>query len=307
MMTESDVLIVGAGGAGLSGGLMLARSRRKVTILDGGQPRNALASHMHGFLSRDGWSPLALISSGRAEVESYGATVESTQALSVAPIDSGFELTLASGDLHRTRRLLVTTGLRDELPSIPGLAAHWGCGVAHCPYCDGWEARDSRIAVIATEPGSVHQAQLLRQLSDRITYFTEATQLSETDRNGLRVRGIEIVVTRIARVIADGRMLAGLELEDGSRRPFDTVFVRPKAIPNDALLKQLGAAMQTRPDGQDWVVVDTNGRTSIAGVWAAGNVVNAAATVPVSAAAGSMAGTAINADLVAEDIAAAVR
>lgn len=303
MNTESDVLIVGAGGAGLSGGLMLARSRRAVTILDGGQPRNAVSAHMHGVLSRDGWSPLALISAGRAEVEGYGAVIQRTTAVSVTATESGFDVSLESGDLHRTRRLLVASGLRDELPAIPGLAGLWGHGVAHCPYCDGWEARDSRIAVIATEPASVHQAQLLRQLTDRVTYFSEGTPLGEADRRGLAARGIDIVEKRIGRLTADGPTLTGVELADGRRIPYDTVFVRPRSIPNDALLKQLGADTITGPDGQEWVAVDSTGRTSIRGAWAAGNVVSAAATVAVSTGAGSLAGTAINADLVAEDIA----
>lgn len=306
--TETDVLIVGAGSAGLSAALMLARSRRHVIVLDGGAPRNAVAAHMHGVLGRDGWSPLELIATGREEIARYGAVLESQQAVSAEATPDGFAVTLADGSIRMARRLLIAGGLRDELPPIPGLAEYWGHGVAHCPYCDGWEVRDRRLAVLATGSGvgSLHQAQLLRQLSEHVTYFVEGTELSAPDLEALVVRGISVETRRIAAVTSADGELTGLRLHDGAEIPVDAVFVRPTAVPSDDLLRQLAADVTTDADGTAWTVVDPTGRTSIPGVWAAGNVVNPAATVPVSAAAGSTAGAAINADLVADEITSAL-
>jgi thioredoxin reductase len=303
-MTEeaADVLIVGAGSAGLSAALMLARSRRRVIVLDGGPPRNAVAAHMHGVLGRDGWSPLDLVATGRDEVISYGAVIEQQQAVAVERDTAGFTVTLGDGETRIARRLLFAGGLRDELPAIPGLSERWGSGVAHCPYCDGWEARDARIAVIATGTASIHQAQLLRQLSPHLTYYVEGTELSEADRASLVARGIGVETRRVASVVSSGRKVTGVRLGDGTHVVVDAIFVRPRAIPADVLLHELGAASETGADGHAWVTVDARGRTSVPGVWAAGNVVDPAPTVPVSAAAGSTAGAAINADLVDDEI-----
>ncbi|HWM34798.1 MAG TPA: NAD(P)/FAD-dependent oxidoreductase [Pseudolysinimonas sp.] len=303
---EYDVLIVGAGSTGLSAALMLARSRRRVLVLDGGRPRNAVSAHMHGVLGRDGWAPLDLVSSGMDEVTRYGATIEHSAASGVETHGDGFTVTLSGGEVRTGRRLLVAGGLRDELPAIAGLAEHWGRGVAHCPYCDGWEARDSRIAVVSTGPLSLHQAQLLRQLSPHVTYFVEGTELPEADLEALVARGIAVENRRIAAVEAGADGITALRLHDGAALPVDTVFVRPRAVPNDALLHRLRAATEPGIDDHDWVIVDATGRTSVPGVWAAGNVVNPAATVPVSSAAGATAGAAINADLVADEITGAL-
>jgi thioredoxin reductase len=300
--SEYDVLIIGAGSAGLSAALMLARSRRRIAILDTGEPRNAVTAHMHGVLGRDGWSPLALLATGRDEIARYGVVVEDARVRSVTIDGSRFTTTLEDGGIRVARRLLVATGLRDQLPDIPGLAEHWGSGVAHCPYCDGWEVRDSRIAVLSTGLASIHQAQLLRQLTPHVTYFVEGTELPEADFAGLIARGIAVETRRVASVESRDGVIRALRLHDGAEIATDTVFVRPRAVPNDRMLRDLGAATAPGIDDQEWVVVDATGRTSVPGVWAAGNVVTPAATVPVAAAAGSTAGIALNADLVADEI-----
>jgi thioredoxin reductase len=304
--TESDVLIVGAGSAGLSAGLMLARSRRRILLLDGGAPRNAVAAHMHGVLGRDGWSPLELLATGRDEIGRYGGVVEPGRAVSITGESGHFLAALDDGSERTARRLILASGLTDDLPPIPGLAEQWGAGVAHCPYCDGWEARDSRIAVVSTGAASLHQAQLLRQLSAEVTYYVEGTDLAEPDLAALVVRGIKIEPRRIASIESTGGTVTAIVVHDGAVIPTDAVFIRPRALPNDILLHQLGAASTPGVDGHDWITVDATGRTSIPGIWAAGNVVNPAATVPVSAAAGSTAGAAINADLVEHEIQSAL-
>ncbi|MDQ2698744.1 MAG: NAD(P)/FAD-dependent oxidoreductase [Actinomycetota bacterium] len=307
MTTDADVLIVGAGSAGLSAALMLARSRRRVIVLDGGPPRNAAAAHMHGVLGRDGWSPVDLVATGRDEVLRYGATIEPQSAVSAVRDGSLFTVTLEDGTHRSARRLLIAGGLRDELPAITGLDEHWGSGVAHCPYCHGWEVRDSRIAVVASGPASLHQVQLVRQLSPHVTYVVEGTELPEPDLAALVARGIGVETRRIASVLSVDGAVSGLRMHDGSELAIDAIFVRPRSIPADGLLHALGAASEAGPDDHAWISVDGTGRTSIPGLWAAGNVVNPSATVPVTAAAGSTAGAAINADLVHDEVQRALR
>ena len=162
-----DVVVVGGGAAGLSGALALARARRSVLVIDAGAPRNAPAGHVHNYLGREGTPPAELLAIGRAEVAGYGGEIvdRHRHVRRQAPGTARFRVTLADGATVRARRLLVTTGLVDELPDVPGLAERWGRDVLHCPYCHGWEVRDQAIGVLATGPLAVHQALLWRQWS----------------------------------------------------------------------------------------------------------------------------------------------
>src|SRR5918995_2490654 len=158
-----DVVVVGGGAAGLSGALMLARSRRSVVVVDAGAPRNAPAAGVHGLLAREGMPPGELFERGRAEVRSYGGSVVEGEVVSAERDGDGFTVGLADRRTVRARRLLVTTGLVDELPDVPGLRERWGRDVLHCPYCHGWEARDQAIGVLACGPIAGHPALLFRQ------------------------------------------------------------------------------------------------------------------------------------------------
>lgn len=296
-----DVIVVGGGSAGLSAALMLGRARRRVLVLDSGDPRNAVAAHMHGVLGHDTMPPLELLARGRAEVARYGVEIRDVAATAVTVTSDG--VTVVAGTEERGRRLVLATGLRDRLPDIPGLGELWGSGVLVCPYCDGWELRDRRIGVLATGPGGVQQAQLLRQWSPSITYLGgELTDPDPVDATGLGARGIAIERRGISRVVRDGDALL-VHLSDGATLQLDAIFMHPRPEPRDELLRQLGAEL----DERGWAVVDSSGRTSVPNVWAVGNLVSRVANVPVAMADGSMAGGAINADLVAEEVALAIR
>ncbi|WP_127792592.1 NAD(P)/FAD-dependent oxidoreductase [Agromyces sp. LHK192] len=322
-----DVIIVGGGSAGLSAALMLGRSLRRTLVIDEGRPRNAVAGHMHGVLGRDHTSPLDLLAEGRRELGRYehvaveasavvaSAVVTATRTDAASRTDpsgggsSGaprFAVELADGTRHLARRLLVASGLRDELPDIPGLAAQWGTGVVVCPYCDGWEHRGRRVAVLAGGPMSTHQAQLMRQLSDDVVYLVSGTELSDASRAALLARGIAVEQREVREVVADddGR-LRGIRFEDGDVREVDVVFAAPAPRPNDTVLRALDAAFEER-QGAEWVVLDQMGRTSVPGLFAAGNVTDPRSSVPFAMAGGNFAGAAINADLVEEEIEAAV-
>ena len=133
-----DVAVIGGGAAGLAAALQLSRSRRSVVVVDAGEPRNAPAAHMHGYLGHDGLPPGELLAIGRTEVYSYGGTILEGTATSLERADDGFRVGLADGTALHARRVMMATGLIDELPDIPGLAEQWGRGVLHCPYCHGW-------------------------------------------------------------------------------------------------------------------------------------------------------------------------
>jgi len=303
-MNEYDVVIIGGGAAGLSAALVLSRARRQVLVVDSGSPRNAPAAHMQGFLSRDGLAPTALLAAGRGEVAGYGGQFVAGTVTSVtAGADSRFQVQLAAGSRVSARRLLVATGLRDEIPDIPGLRERWGRDVLHCPYCHGWEVSGQRLGVLADgSPGSVRYAHIVRQWTDDLILFVPAGRLTGGQRDGLTARAIDIVQAGVNRIaVADGH-LAGVQLDDGRLVRRDALFVPPRFVPNDALLVALGC--ESTEDG--WVVTGPDGRTTAAGVWAAGNVVNPRAQVITAAGEGSAAAIAINADLVAEDVRDAV-
>ncbi len=296
-----DVAIVGGGAAGLSAALVLGRARRRVAVIDAGSPRNAPAAHMQGFLSRDGMPPNELLAAGRAEVTGYGVTLLEDNVASIKP---GFVVRLAGGAVLSARRILVATGVGDELPDIPGVRERWGRDLLHCPYCHGWEVRDQPLGIVGTHPGSVLHAQLVRQWSDDVIFFAHTHNVTPTEQAEFDARGIRVETGEVARLVIEADQLSGVELTDGRVIPRAAVFVRPGNVPHpDGLLPGLGCDL----DQAGFVVVDGTGRTSVPGVWAAGNVVDPRAQVITSAGAGSAAAIAINADLVLDDIERAVQ
>ncbi len=291
-----DMVVVGGGAAGLSAALVLGRAGRRVAVVDAAVPRNAPAAHMQGFLSRDGMPPADFLAAGRVEVTGYGVEMIDDHVIA---IDAGSSVRLRGGRALHARRILIATGVHDELPAIPGVRERWGRDLLHCPYCHGWEVRDQPIGVLGTLPGSVQHAQLVRQWSDDLVFFVHTYDLSAAERVQLEARGIRVVSGEVARLIVEDDQLTGVELVDGRVIARTAVFIRPGNIPNaDGLLTGLGCEV----DEAGFVTVDATGRTSVPGVWAAGNVVDPRAQVVTSAGAGSAAAIAINADLVQEDV-----
>jgi thioredoxin reductase len=291
-----DVVVVGGGAAGLSAALVLGRARRRVVVVDAGGPRNAPAAHMQGFLSRDGMSPADLLAAGRAEISHYGSEVVEDQ---VVEIEDGFVVRLAGGRVLSARRILIATGVRDQLPDIPGVRERWGRDLLHCPYCHGWEVRDQPLGVLGTVPGSVVHALLVRQWSDDVTFFVHSYELSAAEEVQLNARGVRIVDGEIVRLVVEDDRLTGVELSDGQVIDRAALFIRPEIVPHaDGLLGGLGCEV----DEDGFATVEHTGRTSKSGVWAAGNVADPRAQVITAAGAGSAAAIAMNADLVREDV-----
>jgi thioredoxin reductase len=306
-MDEIDVAVVGGGAAGLSAALVLGRARRRVLVVDEGRPRNAPAAHAHGYLTRDGVPPGELLAIGRAEVAAVGAEVLAGHVAEARQDGIGFSLTLETGAVVRARAVLVTTGLVDELPPVDGVRERWGRDVLHCPYCHGYEVRDQPIGVLATGPQAAHQALLVRQWSPDVLLFRHTTAVPD-DETGERLasRGIAVVDGEVAGLeIVDDR-LTGVRLRSGQVVPRTALFVAPFFRARDAVLAELGATVE-HTTGFSRVVTDVEGATSVPGVWAAGNVADPRAQVITAAAAGTRAAAAINAYLVEDDVARAVR
>ncbi len=303
---EYDVVIVGGGAAGLSAALVLSRARRSVVVLDAGSPRNAPAAHMQGFLSRDGMPPAELLAAGRREVESYGgvivaATVEQLTAL---PGDEPtFLAALGDGTAVRGRRLVVTTGLHDVLPDVPGLSERWGRDVLHCPYCHGYEVRDRPLGVLWNGPGTPAYAQIVRQWSADVVLFAPNAVLSPAQREELTARAIGVVEGDVSGIEITDDRLTGVLVDHHRTVPREALFVPPGFVPHARLLEQLGCAT----DDAGWVATGPAGSTSVAGVRVAGNVANPRAQVITAAGEGSAAAIATNAELVEEDVRVAVR
>ena len=303
-----DVAIVGGGPAGLSAATTLARSLRSVLVVDGGQPRNAPADGAHNVLGQENISPTELLDRGRAEARSYGADFVSDEVIDAARGDNGtFTLTLAGGDTVDARRVLLATGLVDELPEVPGVPELWGSTVLHCPFCHGWEVRGQRIGILGTGPMAVHQTLLFRQLSDDVTLFTHTMgEIEPAEREQLSALDVAIIDQTVDHLdIADGT-LAAVALTDGDRIERDALVVAPKFVVRSALYFSLGGTLTDHPMGQ-YVAADPMGATDIPGVWAAGNVTNLAATVAVSMGAGVTAAGALHMDLITEDTRRAVQ
>jgi thioredoxin reductase len=302
-----DVVVIGGGPAGLNGALMLARSRRSVVVVDAGAPRNSRAEGVHGLLGHDGIPPAELIERGRTEVRRYGGHLATGEVIGVARDGDHFIVGLADGRSVRARRLLVTTGLFDELPDLPGVRERWGRDVLHCPYCHGWEVRDNAIGVLASGPNSTHQALLFRQLSDDVMYFGHTMPPDDEQAEQLASRGIRVVDGEVASLEVVDDRLTGVRLSDGMVVDREALVVSTRMVARAGFLADLGLRSTEHPSGLgEHIEVDPTGSTDVPGVWAAGNVTDLAAQVGASAAAGAWSAAMINADLVAEETRRAV-
>jgi thioredoxin reductase/SAM-dependent methyltransferase len=306
-----DVAVVGGSAAGLAAALALGRQRRSVIVVDAGDPRNAPAAHMHGFLGRDGAPPPELVASGREEVRRYGGEVLPGRVSQVTRTEDGhFGLELAGGHTIVARRVLAATGLADELPTIDGLAEHWGRDVIHCPFCHGYEARDRRIVQIVTHPRGLHTAGLFRQLTGRLTLVLHGKpDAGDVELDALRASGVDVRQGPVSRLVAGaGGGVAAVELAGGERIDADAVAIGPGFRARAEPFLALGLRPAPHPSGLgDHLDTDATGATAIPGLYAAGNVADPSQQVLQAAADGARVGAMISFDLAGDDIRAAAR
>ncbi len=289
----NDAIVIGGSYAGLSAALQLARARRRVLVIDAGVRRNRFASASHGFLGHDGRAPGDIAADGRAQLLAYPNVrwLDGTAAQAVAE-DGGFRVSTADGLDERARKLVLATGVVDELPSIEGLAERWGRGVFHCPYCHGYELDQGRIGVLAVGPMSIHHALMLPDWGSTTFFLNDAFVPDDAQRAALAARGVTVEAGAVARLTDT----ATVELRDGRRFAMDGLFTASRTHIASPVAAQLGCAMDEGPTGA-FIRTDAMQATSVPGVFACGDAARAAGNVAISVGAGAMAGAAAHQSL----------
>jgi thioredoxin reductase len=293
-----DCIVVGAGPAGLNAALVLGRARRRVLVLDNAQPRNYATHEMHGVLGHDGLDPADLRARGRAELGSYSVEVVTADVQDAEVLDAAVRLTSARGaDLTRT--VLLATGMLDEVPDIPGFADLWGTSAHTCPYCDGFEHRDERLAVLAAGARGEHLAVLLRQWSDNVVLLSNGPHGLAADQLArVHALGIPIIETPVVALDGAGTgRLRRVRLDNGETLDRDALFFYVGWQLRNDVARTLGC--QLRDDGS--IVVDSGQATTVDRVYAAGNCAEPRALVPAAAGSGVTAAVTINTRLSFED------
>ena len=289
-----DTVIVGGGPAGLSAALMLGRCRRRVMLCDLGGPRNARARALHGFLSRDGIPPLQLLELGRQELSAYHIESRHAEVTGIRRVSGRFEVSLGDNSRLQSLTVLVASGIRDDLPAIPGLSACFGVSVHHCPYCDGWEVRDKPLVVIGRRTKAAGFALGLKTWSDRVVLCSHGPSgLRPAQRTQLAANGIEVDERRIASMEHDAGQIRRLMFDTNEHRTCEAAFIASGQRQQCELPRELGCAV-TR---QGLVKTDHLGRTGLPGLYVVGDASRDVQFVVVAAAEGAKAAVAINKEL----------
>ncbi|HEX6091317.1 MAG TPA: NAD(P)/FAD-dependent oxidoreductase [Gemmatimonadales bacterium] len=275
-MQTFDVVIAGGSWAGLSAAMQLARARRRVLIVDAGRPRNRFAHASHGFLGQDGRAPGEILETARAQVLAYpAAELRGDEVAGVTAHDGRFDVALASGAAVRARRVILATGVVDELPDLPGLRERWGRTVLHCPYCHGYEISDGRLGILAIGEASMHQALLLPDWSSDITLFTNgAFEPTTEQQRALEARGVRIDARRVLEIVGEGEVLSGVRVQHDDRAPvvpLDALFTGSRTRMASPLAADLGCDFDEGPFGPV-VRTDAWKETTVSGVYAAGDM-----------------------------------
>jgi thioredoxin reductase len=298
MLMPHDAIIIGGSFAGLSAAMYLARGRRSVCIIDTGLPRNRFAAHSHGFFGQDGAAPGAMLATARSQVAAYPTvTFVDGAAASASGEADGFSVTLETGEVLESRRLVLAFGISDELPAIPGLAERWGNSVIHCPYCHGYEFSGQRLGVLNLSPMSIHQALLISEWGPTTFYLNGGPEPDAEALSSLRERGIAIEPAAVTALHGDGARLSTIELADGRTPAVDALYIGPRNRLNSGIAEQLGCELDEAPLGQIIRTDDTK-MTTVPGVFAAGDITRGAHTVTWASSDGVMAGLAVHRSLV---------
>lgn len=303
----ADVVVIGGGTAGLAAAVALARSRRRVVLVDAGEPRNAVAHAAHNVLGNEGIAPGELLARGRAEARAYGVDILSGEATAARGAIDDFTIDVDGGSSQvHARRVILATGLIDDLPDIPGIREAWGTSVLHCPFCHGWEVRDQRIGILTRDEIAMHHVMLFRELSDDVTLFLQgAPDPTPEQTEQLAALGARVVRSSVVSLALDGRQLQAAELDNGQRCDLDALVVAPRYEVRTELFEDLGGAAVATPSGRQ-IETDARGTTAVPGVFAAGNASEQMAMVASSMASGVTTGSAVHGSLAFADLAAEV-
>lgn len=293
-----DAVIIGGGPAGLSAALVLGRARKQVVVIDEGRPRNKVTRETHGFLTRDGISPSEFRRIAQEQISVYPSVrfVEDTAA-AVTGVDGDFQITTGQGTIYRSKKLLFAVGKKDSPLDISGLADVYGKSAFVCPYCDGWELRDQPLVVISNGAGAFHFAKLIAGWSERYTICTNGPdEWTEEQREELKQHNIPVFNAPIESIESSDGMVEQVVLEDGTRIPCTGIFFAPKLMSGSDLPASIGCEFNEAGS----IVVDAYGKTSVPGVYSAGDAATEMYQAIAAASSGSIAAAGLNGELLAE-------
>jgi thioredoxin reductase len=294
-----DVIIIGGSYAGLSAAMALGRSLRKVLLIDSGKPCNAQTPHSHNFLTQDGKTPAEIAALAREQVAAYD-TVKFFQGLAVTgkKTDNGFDIGAGSGEVFSARKIILATGIKDELPPIAGLAECWGISVIHCPYCHGYEYRGRKTGILANGDVALHYAPLIRNLTSDLTLFTNGpSSLSAEQAEKLWKRSIHIVEWEVTAITHEAGHIQHVVFRDGSNVRLDALYTRPPFAQHSDIAASLGCAFTEAGHIQ----VDAFQKTTVPDVFACGDNSSMMRSVANAVAAGNFSGTMANRELATEE------
>lgn len=294
-----DVIIAGGGPAGCSAAIVLARSKRKILLIDEGNHRNRQSNGIHNYLTRDGILPSEFLSAASGELQRYNVSILKAKAVSVKQLTGkGFEVCDNHNNSYLCRRLLVATGVSDKIPDIPGMKELWGACIFHCPFCDGWECREGKIALYASRKNGFGMALALNHLCADVTLLTDgAYYLKPIQRRQLEALHIDVISTKVRQLNYTGKTLHNVEFVNGRKLDCNHIFVLHTHHVNDELLKQLSC----RCTKKGAALTNRRQETSIRGVYVAGDASFDIHMVSTAAAEGVKAAVAIHNDLLKAD------
>ena len=295
-----DVLIVGGSFAGLSAAMQLARARRSVCVIDSGSPRNRFAATSHGFFGQDGAPPRQMIATAREKLLAYPTvTVHADQVDEAERDGATFRVTLASGTSLMARKLILAFGLKDEVPSIPGMTERWGYSVLHCPYCHGYEFGGRPLGVLSVSPLSIHQAMLIPEWGPTTFFLNGQALPDESTKAHLTQRGVIIEPASVAALEGVGQELSGVRLSDGRLVPIAALYFVPKTTFQSSVAEQLGCAIDDGAFGKV-IRTDQTKLTTVRGVYASGDIAHMPHNATLASADGVLAGMSAHRSLVFE-------
>jgi thioredoxin reductase len=309
MTDKYDVVILGAGTAGLSAALSLGRAMRRTLVLDGGPPRNAPSEHAHNLFTRDGTPPDELLRLGKRDLEKY-ETIEVREGVATGATgaDGEFEVTLDGGEAVSARKIVIATGLSDVMPDIPGFAEAWGRGIYYCPFCHGWEVRGRPLAVYGSGDMVMFRVALIRNWSRDLIAITDGTEVPEEIRRKLDALGVPLHESPISRVESDGEGLARVVLEDGTEIEREGLFTNPALEQRSGVAETLGCETEYMEMMRAEVISITPGtfETTVKGVFVAGDAGKMMQSLANAVASGCSVGAFVTHELAAADVEAEV-
>lgn len=301
---QHDAIVIGGSFAGLSAAIQIARARRSVCVIDGGRPRNRFAAASHGFFGQDGSNPHAMIASARSQLAAY-PTVRTiaSEADGAQAVPGGFKVSVKDGETLTAAKLVLAFGVSDVLPDVPGLAERWGKTVLHCPYCHGFEFSEKRLGVLYSTPMSAHQALLIADWGPTTLYLNGNEPPDTHTQEKLAMRQVSIEAAQVEAIDGPHDGSPVLRLADGRHAAIDALYVAPRARLNSQIAEQLGCVLDEGPFGP-MIRTDDKKQTTVAGVFAAGDIARAPHNATWAAADGVTAGVFLHQSLVFEPLAA---